>query len=46
MRFIKFVKLIGYSYVCNSLTNFEYKSNAMTGNETYVNVLKFVWKNS
>ena len=25
MRFIKFVKLIGYSYVCNSLTNFEYK---------------------
>lgn len=46
MRFIKFVKLIGYSYACNSLTCFEFKLNAMTGNGNYVNLLQLVWKNS
>ena len=44
MRLINFVKLIGYSYVCKSLTSFE--SNAMTGNGNYVNLLKSVRKKS
>ena len=39
----KFVKLIDYTYACNSLTNFEYiilKVHAMTGNGNHMNRLK------
>ena len=35
----KFVKLNGYTYGCNSLTNFEYKVHEMTGNGSNVNLL-------
>ena len=41
----KFVKLTGYTYACNSLTNFEYEGHAMTGNGNHVNLLKLAWKN-
>ena len=44
MGFIKFVKLIGYSYACKCFTSFEYKLNAMTGNGNYVNLLKLTGK--
>ena len=46
MRFIKFVKLIGYTYAYNSLTNFESKVHAMTRNGNQVNLLKLPWQNS
>ena len=42
----KFVKLTGYNYACNSLTNFEYEAHPMTGNGSHVNPLKLARKNS
>jgi hypothetical protein len=42
----KFVKLTDPPYVFNSLTNFGYEVHAMTGNGSYVNLLKLVLKNS
>ena len=42
----KFVKLMDHTYAFNSLTNFEYEANAMTGNKNYVNMLKLTRKNS
>ena len=45
MRFIKFVKLTGYTYACHDLTNFEYQMRTMTGNGSYVNLFKFVREN-
>ena len=33
MRYIKFVKLTGYTSACNSLTNFDYKVHVMTERE-------------
>ena len=38
MRFKRFVKLTGYTYVSNSLTNFEYVVHAKTGNGSYLNL--------
>ena len=35
----------GYTYACNSLTNFKFEVHAMTGNESYVNFLKLAMKN-
>ena len=35
-----FVKLTGHTYACNSLTNFEYKGHAKTGNGIDSNQLK------
>ena len=35
-----------HTYAFNSLTNFEYEANAMTGNKNYVNMLKLTRKNS
>ena len=46
IRFIKFVKLTGYTYACNSLTNFESEVHAMTRNGNQVNLLKLAWQNS
>ena len=45
---IKFVKLTGFSYACNSLTwhPFEYEEHAMTGIGNQVNFLKLPFKNS
>ena len=40
------MKLIGHTYDCSSLTNFEYEVNEMTGNRSYVNLLKLGRKNS
>jgi hypothetical protein len=40
MRFKKFVKLTGYTYAFNSLTNFEHVAPAMTGNGNQVNLQK------
>ena len=40
MRLRKFVKLTGYTYACNSLTNFESEVRAKTGNGNQVNLLK------
>ena len=40
MRFKKFVKLTGYTYACNSLTNFEYEAHPMIGNGNHMNLLK------
>ena len=40
MRFKKFVKLTGYTYACNTLTNFEYEVHAMTGNVDQVNLME------
>jgi len=34
------VKLTGYTNAYNSLTNFEYEVNELTGNGNYVNLLK------
>jgi hypothetical protein len=45
MRFIKLVKLTGYTYACNSLTNFVSEVYAMTRNGNQLNLLKFVWQN-
>jgi len=42
----KFVKLTDYTYACNDLTSFEYEAHAMTGNGSYVNLLKVASKNS
>ena len=39
-RFIKFVKLKGYTYACNRLTHFEYEAHAMTGNGNDVTLIK------
>ena len=39
IRFIKFVKLTGYTYAYNSLTNYEYEGHAMTGNGNDLNLL-------
>ena len=36
----KFVKLTGYTKAFNSLINFEYKEHAITGNGSYVNMIK------
>ena len=41
-KITNFVKLTGHTYVCNSLTNFEYKGHAMTGNGTDKNLLNLV----
>ena len=41
-----FVKMTGYTYACNSLTNFRYKAFAMTGNGNQTNFLKFACKKS
>lgn len=38
----KFVKLIDHPNAHNSLTNFEYQVNKMTGNGDYVKMLKFL----
>ena len=48
MRQQKFLKLTGYNYACNSLTNFEYEAHPITGNgsHTHVNPVKLAWKNS
>ena len=43
--FKKFVKLMDHTYAFNSLTNFEYEANAMTGIKNYVNLLKLTRKN-
>ena len=40
----KFVKVTGLSYVCNSLTDFEYEVHTMTGNGNHLNMLKFTLK--
>ena len=40
MKLKKVVKLTGYTYACNSMTNFEYEAHSMTGNGNKVNVLK------
>ena len=45
MRTKIFVKLTGYTYGCNSLTNLENKGYAMPGNGNQVNLLKLAWKN-
>ena len=44
MRFKKFVKLLGHTYVCNDFTSFECEAQA-TGNGNYVNLQKIAWKN-
>jgi hypothetical protein len=41
----KIVKLNGYTYACNSLTHFEYKAHAMTGNRNQVNLLTKIREN-
>ena len=48
MRLIKFVKLTGFSYACNSLTwhPLEYEGHEMTGIGNQVNFLKLAFKNS
>ena len=46
MGFKKFVKLTCYIYDCNSLTNFKFEAHPITGNGSWVNFLKFAWKNS
>ena len=38
----KFVKLTDHTYVCNSLTNFEYKTHPPETEKIYVNLLKSV----
>ena len=38
------MKLIDDNYACSSLTNFEFKLNATTGNGNYENLLKLGWK--
>jgi len=38
------VKLTGYTNAYNSLTNFEYEVNELTGNGNYVNLLKLAGK--
>jgi len=38
------VKLTGYTNAYNSLTNFEYEVNELTGNGIYVNLLELPWK--
>ena len=40
------MKLAGYTYSCNSLTNIEYETLTNTGNGNYGNLLKLPWKNS
>ena len=42
MRFLRIVKLTGYTYYCSSLTNldFEYEANLMTGNGNQVYLTK------
>ena len=41
MRFIKFVKLTGYTtYACHSLTNLELEAHAMTRNGNQVKFVK------
>ena len=44
-KFKKVVKSTGYTYACNSLTNFDYEGNSITGNGNQVNFLKLIWKN-
>ena len=34
------MKLTGYTYACNKLTNFDYKVHALTGNGNQNNLLK------
>ena len=46
IRLKKLVNLTGHTWASNSLTNFEYESHEMTGNRSYANLLKLVWKNS
>ena len=36
--------MIDHTNAYNSLTNFEYQVNKMTGNGNYVKMLKFAWK--
>ena len=36
------MKLSGYAFSCNSLTNFEYEVHAMTGNGNKLNYLGFL----
>ena len=43
---VTIICVTGYTYACNSLTNFEYGAHAMTGNGSYLNFLNFAWKNS
>ena len=40
------MKLIDHTNAYNSLTNFEYQVDEMTGNGNHVKMLKFAWKNS
>ena len=42
----KFVKLTDRTYACNDLTNFEGEPQVLTGNGSYVNMLKLACKNS
>jgi hypothetical protein len=42
----KFVQLTARNYACNDLTNFEGEAQAMTGNGSYLNMLKLACKNS
>ena len=37
---LEFVKLIDLTYVCNSLTHFEYEVNKLTGNGNCMDLLK------
>ena len=39
-KITNFVKLTGHTYASNSLTNFEYKGHAKTGNGNDANLLK------
>ncbi len=40
IRIKKFLKLTGYTYACNSLTNIEYEAHAKTENGNYRHLLK------
>ena len=40
----KFAKLIDHTNACNTLTNFKYESNEMTGSGNSVNLLNLLFK--
>ena len=42
----KLVKLTIHTHACKDLTNFQYVVLAMTGNGSYLRLLKLAWKNS
>ena len=41
----KFVKLMDHISACNDLTSFESEAHAKTGNGSYENMQKLIWKN-